>query len=197
MENNNASPKQENKFIDILKKIYHFRMKVDKQGKPIINVSAAFGLVCLVFAPKLTAASVILSLILGYQYRFESEDMEDPEVKARIRKAADNVKNGATAAVRSIQEEIGKARAQKAKPAAPAEPAASAADSAEPAGPSNEELLRELQSRTEEMNGSNPAATTFHSAYAASAGSVPVLQVSEDPAGKPEPEALAAKGSAE
>ncbi len=197
MENNNAAPKKENKVIDILKKIYHFRMKVDKQGKPIINVSAAFGLVCLVFAPKLTAASVILSLILGYQYRFESEDMEDPEVEARIRKAADNVKNGATAAVRSIQEEIGKAKAQKAKSAAPAEPAAPAADSAEPAGPSNEELLRELQSRTEEMNGSNPAATTFHSAYAASAGSVPVLQISEDTAESPEPEAPAAKGSTE
>ena len=81
MENNNPDPKKENKVLDILKKIYHFRMKVDKQGKPTVNVPAAFGLVCLVFAPKLTAISVILSLILGYQYRFESEDMEDPEVE--------------------------------------------------------------------------------------------------------------------
>ena len=44
---------------------------------------------------------------------------------------------------------------------------------------------------------SNPAATTFHSAYAASAGSVPVLRVSEEPADTPDPGAPAAKGSAE
>ena len=44
---------------------------------------------------------------------------------------------------------------------------------------------------------SNPAATTFHSAYAASAGSVPVLKVEEDAGGSPEPDAPAAKGSAQ
>jgi hypothetical protein len=47
------------------------------------------------------------------------------------------------------------------------------------------------------MPESNPAATTFHSAYAASVGSVPILRVSEEPASAPEPESPAAKGSAE
>ena len=51
---------------------------------------------------------------------------------------------------------------------------------------SNEELLQELKARAEEPTESNPAATTFHSAYAASAGSVPVLQISGN-----EPEAAA------
>ena len=203
MENNKDNSKKENKVKDFLKKIYHFRMKVDKQGKPIINVSAVFGLVCLIFAPKLTVASVILSLLLGYQYRFESEDMEDTELEERIRKAADNVKNGAAAAVRSIQEEINKNKVPKEKSAdaaetkKAAEPAEQAAETAEQTAPSNEELLRELQSRAEEMNESNPAATTFHSAYAASAGTVPVLQVDEEPARMPEPETPAARNSAE
>ncbi|MBR0267131.1 MAG: hypothetical protein IJQ71_06785 [Clostridia bacterium] len=64
--------------------------------------------------------------------------------------------------------------------------------------PSNEELLKDLQSHAQDAPmQSNPAATTFHSAYAASAGSVPVLKVEEDTGSNPEPEVPAAKGSAE
>jgi len=196
--NNTAGGKAKN----FLQKMYRFRVKVDKQGKSIINVSSIFGLFALIFAPHVTIIGTIAALLMGYQFRFESEDMDDKELEERIRKAAMNVKSGAASAVKSIQTEISKARAQNApKTQAEAEQMArqiveKAAAPQEPA-PSNQEILNDLQQRADSIPETNPAATTFHSAYAASAGSVPVLRVSEDPAPAPEPEAPAARGSME
>ena len=198
MENNKGS-----KAKNFLQKMYHFRLKVNKQDKQIVNVSSIFALACLIFAPHMTIVSVVASLLLGYQFRFESEDMDDAELEERIRKAAQNVKNGAMTAAKSIQTEISKARSQNAPARTQAE-AEQAAEkivetakktAAEPVQEA-EEILKDLQSHAaEEATESNPAATTFHSAYAASAGTVPVLRVNGDPAGVPEPDAPAAKGS--
>ena len=196
--NNTAGGKAKN----FLQKMYRFRVKVDKQGKSIINVSSIFGLFALIFAPHVTIIGTIAALLMGYQFRFESEDMDDKELEERIRKAAMNVKSGAASAVKSIQAEISKARAQNApKTQAEAEQMArqiveKAAAPQEPA-PSNQEILNDLKQQADSIPETNPAATTFHSAYAASAGSVPVLRVSEDPTPAPEPEAPAARGSME
>ena len=185
-----------NKLAEFFKKLYRFRVKVDRKGKPVVNVSSLFALACLIFAPRLTIAGVIISLVMGYQIGFETEH-EDEDLEERIRQAAQNVKTGAMNAVKSVQEEIKRARGEKA--AVPAEEKAQepAAESAEkpaetPAGPTNEDLLQELTARTQEIPESNPAATTFHSAYSASAGSVPVLHV-EETDGNNEPSAPAAK----
>lgn len=197
MENNNNGGSKAKNF---LQKMYHLRLKVDKQGKPIVNVSSIFGLACLIFAPHMTIVGIIAALLLGYQFKVESEDMDDAELEERIRKAAQNVKTGAMTAAKSIQTEINKARTRGAS-----EPAPAAAQKTEEkpaavreAAASNEELLRDLSARAAEAPAeSNPAATTFHSAYAASAGSVPVLRVEETPAGTPDNGGPAAKGSAE
>ena len=182
-ENNGAKAK------NFLQKMYHFRLKVDRRGETIVNVSSIFGLACLLFAPHMTIVGVIASLALGYQIHFESED-GDGEIEERIRRAADNVKAGVAGVAKSIQNEIDKASANRQPQAEP-----KAARPAEPV-PSSEELLKELQAKAEEPVESNPAATTFHSAYAASAGSVPVLRVEPDP--EPgEPDVPAAKSSAE
>ena len=196
MENNN--PNAGEKVKSFLQKLYHFRVKVDKKGKPIINVSSIFGLFALIFAPHVTIIGTVAALLMGYQFRFESEDMDDKELEERIRKAAQNV----TSAVKSIQTEISKARAQNApKTQAEAEQMArqivEKATAAPEAAPSNQEILNDLKEQADSMPESNPAATTFHSAYAASVGSVPILRVSEEPASAPEPESPAAKGSAE
>ena len=201
MENNgNNGNNFGEKVKNFFQKMYHFRVKVNKQEKPIVNVSSLFGIACLLFAPHMTIIGVVAALIMGYSIRFESEDMDDKELEERLRKMAQNVKSGAQAAAKSIQNEINKAREQKAA-ATPAEAQKAAEQiirNAQEAGVSNEELLKELQSRAQEAPmQSNPAATTFHSAYAASAGSVPVLKVEEDAGSSPEPDAPAAKGSAQ
>ena len=108
MENNSGS-----KAKNFLQKMYHFRVKVNKQDKAIANVSSIFALACLIFAPHMTVVGVVASLLMGYQIRFESEDMDSTELEERIRKAAQNMKTGAMNAAKSIQTEIDKARTQK------------------------------------------------------------------------------------
>ena len=200
MENNKGF-----KAKNFLQKLYNFRVKVDRQGKPIANISSIFAAACLIFAPHMTIVGVVASLLLGYQISFVTEDMDSSELEERIRRAAQNVKNGAMNAAKSIQTEIDKAKAQKAQVRTRAEAETEAekivkkaAETMQQADPSNDELLQDLQEHTEEIGSTpNPAATTFHSAYAASAGTVPVLRVNEEPADAPEPEAPAARGSAE
>ena len=187
MENNKGA-----KARNFLQKMYNFRFKVDRKGKPIVNVSSVFGLACLIFAPHMTIAGIILSLVLGYQVRFESED-DGGEIEARIRKAAENVKSGVSGAARSIQKEINRMTAEKQPVQQPAQPQET---TVQPAA-DNDELLKDLQAMAEEPVQSNPAATTFHSAYAASAGSVPVLRVNENAETPEAPSAPAAKGNAE
>ena len=100
------------------------------------------------------------------------------------------MKNGAVNAAKSIQTEIDKAKAQKAQVRTQAEAETEAekivkkaAETMQQAAPSNDELLQDLQEHTEEIGSTpNPAATTFHSAYTASAGSVPTLRVEDTPA---------------
>ncbi|MBR4576953.1 MAG: DUF4342 domain-containing protein [Clostridia bacterium] len=199
MENNTNNRGEKAK--SILQKMFHFRVKVDnKQGKPIVNVSSIFGLACLLFAPHMTIVGALAALLLGYQFRFESEE-EDKELEERIRNAARNVKTSAVNAARSIRTEIDRARAQNAQARTQAEAEKTAEQTArnvrtgvQEAAASNEELLRDLQSHAEEPATSNPAATTFHSAYAASAGSVPVLRVEESPAENTEPTPPASMG---
>ena len=180
MENNSRGAKAKN----FLQKMYHFRLKVDRNGKPIVNVSSIFGLACLLFAPHMTLVGVVASLILGYQIHFETEE-DDGEISEQIRKAAENVRNGVTGAAKSIQKEINRMTADR-QPTKTEEPV-----------PSNGELLDDLKTKAEETTESNPAATTFHSAYAASAGSVPVLRVNEEPEAPEGPSAPKAQGSAE
>ena len=198
MENNNGS-----KVGGFLKKMFHFRLKVDRKGQPIVNVSSIFGLACLLFAPHMTIVGVVASLLLGYQIHFESEG-DDKELEERFRNAARNVKAGAVSAAKSIQNEINKSRTETGRSAGgqqiTRQEAVKAAEQivqqVTETASSNDELLRDLQSHARETTESNPAATTFHSAYAASAGSVPVLRVSEE-APAPEPNAPAAKSGQE
>ena len=188
MENNSKGGKA----AGFLKKMYNFRVKVDRKGKPIVNVSSLFGAACLIFAPHMTIAGVAVALILGYQIHFETED-DDGEIEEQIRKTADNLRNGAVNAAKTIQKEINRARTNQPAPAAapPAQqkPAARAADNAA----SNAELLRDLAAHAEQAPESNPAATTFHSAYSASAASVPILEVKEETEQDPAPSAPAAQ----
>ena len=173
---------------NFLQRMYHLRVKVDRKGTPIVNVSSIFGLACLLFAPHMTLVGVVASLILGYQIHFENEE-DDAEIQEQIRVAAQNMKNGVVNAAKSIQQEIdrrtaGKPEEAKTKPAPDLLPLAHFAAGV-------------LEGADLEDVGVNPAATTFHSAYAASAGSVPVLRVEPETAETEAPSAPKAQGGAE
>ena len=156
---------------NILQKLYNYRFRIDRNGKTIVNLSSLFSLACLLLAPHMTIAGVIISLLLGYHIEFVNE-ADDTDIEDRILQAADTVKKTASAAVRTIRDEVGRAAASRAGEKQPAEKkSAGEIPVAEPApdfSEKAEELVDDLMQHT------------YQSAYAASAGSVPVLEVHEE-----------------
>ncbi len=114
MENEN---KTVSKAMNVLQKMYHYRLRIDrKDGKAILNWSSLFSLACLILAPHMTIAGIILSLILGYHINLETdlEDQENRDFEQRVRQAADTVRKTASAAAQTIRSEIEKNTGKKA-----------------------------------------------------------------------------------
>lgn len=210
MENEN---KTVSKAMNVLQKMYHYRLRIDrKDGKAILNWSSLFSLACLILAPHMTIAGIILSLILGYHINLETdlEDQENRDFEQRVRQAADTVRKTASAAAQTIRSEIEKNTGKKAgaagSGAAPAEPAQepvrqTPVQQAEPvrqapvlqaepvrqepvqqAEPVNQDVVQDLEKHAYEFQH-NP---TARSAFSAMGSSVPTLQVEESAPAGPE-----------
>lgn len=198
MENEN---KTVSKAMNVLQKMYHYRLRIDrKDGKAILNWSSLFSLACLLLAPHMTIAGIILSLILGYHINLETdlEDQENRDFEQRVRQAADTVRKTASAAAQTIRSEIEKNTGKKAGTAgsgpAPAESFADPAQEpirqtpvqqAEPvrqAEPVNQDVVQDLEKHAYEFQH-NP---TARSAFSAMGSSVPTLQVEESAPAGPE-----------
>lgn len=198
MENEN---KTVSKAMNVLQKMYHYRLRIDrKDGKAILNWSSLFSLACLLLAPHMTIAGIILSLILGYHINLETdlEDQENRDFEQRVRQAADTVRKTASAAAQTIRSEIEKNTGKKAGTAgsgpAPAESFAEPAQEpirqtpvqqAEPvrqAEPVNQDVVQDLEKHAYEFQH-NP---TARSAFSAMGSSVPTLQVEESAPAGPE-----------
>ena len=182
MENNNKS-----KGINLLQKLYRYRLKIDRNGTPIVNLSSLFCLASLIFAPHVTIAGLIISLILGYHINLDSEG-DAKDLEQSFSGAAEAVKKMASTAVNGLREGIDKIRTesaadagkqQEAQAAPAAAPAVAPAAAPAPADiPVNQEIVEDLRQHMEpDFFQGNSA---FHTAYSASAGSVPTLQVHEE-----------------
>ncbi len=192
------------KITSILKKLYQVRLKVSRKGTPVLNWSVLWSAACLLFAPHMSILGAIAALLLGYEFSIDSNGVGfgADNLEETLKKGAQNVKKAVVSATAAVKTEIEKAEAAKkaaqasgapaAKPAAepvtkpaeavtePAEAVTEVAEAAQalrytPADP-NAEVLKDLQQHVDDSFGSNPATTTFHSAYSAVADSVPTIQ---------------------
>lgn len=182
-------------FKRILRKMYRMRIKVSREGTPVLNWSVLFAGLCLVFAPHMTLIGSVAAMLLGYQFSFDPDAREfgTDDIEDTVRNAAQNVKSAIAGAAQTVRTEIEKARGGEPKaeqpkaeqPKAESKPVREApsirtekvpetAVSVPGAGDSNREVLEDLERHADEFE-SNPAATSFHSAYSAMAGSVPTL----------------------
>ena len=64
------------KAVGFLQKTYRCRMKIHKGNVPVINVSAVYACAALIFAPHITVAGIIISMILGYRFSFSQMDKD-------------------------------------------------------------------------------------------------------------------------
>ena len=185
---------KENKARNLFQKLCSYRLRIDRNGKTVVNWSSLFSLACLILAPHMSIAGIVLSLILGYHISLETEEV-DGDLEERIRQAADTVKRTATAAARTVRDEVEKARAghepektkaaeRKAEPvketAAPRSADAPARESAV-----NQDVVEELEKHADDF-GASPLARGYGSAFSAMGSSVPILEVREEEGGENE-----------
>lgn len=86
-----------------------YRLKVEKDGKPVVNVPTVFALPGLLIAPKLSIAGLVATPLLGLKVHLENEDGKAVDVEDAVRKAAEAVKESVTTATKTIKEEVDKA----------------------------------------------------------------------------------------
>ena len=82
-----------------------YRLKVEKDGKSVVDVPSIFALPGLLVAPKLSIAGLVAAPLLGMKVHLENEDGKEVDIEGAVRKAADAVKESA----KTIKEEMDKA----------------------------------------------------------------------------------------
>ena len=132
----------------------------------------------------MTIAGVIVSMILGYQFSFTGMDPDfaSDSLEKMVKSAAQNAKSSVSSVMQTIN-------AEKAKVSHKPEqkPETAKTEETEPVKENKDifadesgELRKQAKELEETMDSffeSNPAATSFHSAYSAAASSVPTIQV--------------------
>lgn len=196
MNQNTKKGETKEKALNLLQKLYRSRVKIRKGDTNIFNVSVLFAGLCLLLAPHMTIAGIIVSMILGYQFSFTGNDPDfaAENLEKMVKSAAQNAKSSVSSVVQSITNEtkdiqkkghikfdLNINKDQKVKEEQKEEQTDATGKKAENLfGDEVNNLKNQAKEIEETMDSffeSNPAATSYHSAYSAAASSVPTLQV--------------------
>ena len=93
-------------FID---ELTGYRVKVERDGKEIVNVPGLLALPGLLISPKLSIVGMIAAPLLGCSVHLENEGGKEIDIGKAVKEAADTVADTATAAAKTVKEEIEKA----------------------------------------------------------------------------------------
>ena len=93
----------------IIEEVAGYRLKVEKDGKEIVNVPGILALPGVLIAPKISLVGTVAASLLGCSIHLENEEGKDVDVSTRIRKATETVVDTAKETARTIKEEIDKA----------------------------------------------------------------------------------------
>jgi len=163
-----------------LEELTSYRVKVEKEGREIVNVPGIIALPVALLAPKASIVGAIAAPLLGCNIHLENEEGKTVDVGGEVKKAAETVAEAAEETARSIKAEIdrvwddlsaddpegcpeGEENAEEAQPeeAQPGEEAqeaeeaqkaeeAQTAESGEAPEACNEDILQELQNREDD-----------------------------------------------
>ena len=130
-----------------------YRLRVEKDGKDVVNVSSLFALPGLLIAPKLSLTGLIAAPLLGLRVHLESEDGEHVDVEEAVRKAAGAVKESVASTTRTIREQMDKAWGPVSSDDAEEDATQDTEENAEASGTndvSNEDIVEELKAHEED-----------------------------------------------
>ena len=86
-----------------------YRVKVERDGREIVNVPGLLALPGLLVAPKLSIVGMIAAPLLGCSIHLDNEGGKEIDIGKAVKEAADTVADTATAAAKTVKEEIEKA----------------------------------------------------------------------------------------
>ena len=190
MNGNTKKGETKEKALNLLQKLYRSRVKIRKGDTNIFNVSVLFAALCLLLAPHMTIAGIIISMILGYQFSFTGMDPDfaSENLEKMVKSAAQNAKSSVSSVVQTITNEsrelqkkgnnksglnLGKEGMQESGKEITEKEKDEFAEQAK----NLRDQAKEIEETMDSFFESNPAATSFHSAYSAAASSVPTIQV--------------------
>lgn len=190
-DNKGKYSKNKEQALNILQKLYRCRLKISKDNTNVVNISPIFGVACLIFAPHMTIIGIILSMILGYKFSFSRNDeaFASDSLEKMVKSAAQNAKSSVSSVVQSFSDSkdgrnTGDTGASKAaqkdvveKPAASEKAPSTGKVEFEDPAESLKKQAKEIEETMDSFFESNPAATTYRSAYSAAASSVPTIQI--------------------
>ena len=186
MSENNKKNETREKTLNLLQKLYRTRVKIRKGETSIFNVSVIFAGLCLLFAPHMTIAGIIVSLILGYQFSFTSMDPDfaSENLEKMVKNAAQNARSSVSSVVQTIQHETKeKQRKESADIAAnrpiqnEAAPYGNGKTNQEDPAESIRKQAKEIEEAMDSFFDSSSSINNRNSAYSAAASSVPTIQV--------------------
>ncbi len=86
-----------------------YRIKVEKDGKEVVNVPGILALPGLLVAPKMSVIGMIAAPLLGCSVHVENADGAKVDVGKKVQEAADTIVDSAKKTARTIEKEINKA----------------------------------------------------------------------------------------
>ena len=86
-----------------------YRVKVEKDGKEIVNVPGILALPGLLAAPKASIIGMVAAPLLGCSIHLENENGREVDLAKAVKEAADTVVDTAATAAKTVKEEIEKA----------------------------------------------------------------------------------------
>lgn len=85
------------------------RVKVERDGKEIVNVPGILAFPAALFAPKASIIGTVAASLLGCSIHLESADGKGIDIGKAVKDSADTVADTAKTVARSIKEEVDKA----------------------------------------------------------------------------------------
>ena len=94
---------------NILDDLTKYRVKVEKDGKEVVNIPGILCIPGLLAAPKLGILGMIAAPLLGCSIHVENEKSIETDIEDAVKNAAKTVTDTAEKAVKTIREELDKA----------------------------------------------------------------------------------------
>ena len=94
---------------NIFDELTGYRVKVEKDGREIVNVPGILALPGLLAAPRAGIIGMVAAPLLGCSVHLENENGKEIDIGKAVKEAANTVADTATAAARTVKEEIEKA----------------------------------------------------------------------------------------